>query len=28
QNVTDFILGATKVTDKAMSFEELMGQQG
>jgi trigger factor len=28
QNVTDFILGATKVTDKPMSFEELMGQQG
>ena len=28
QNVTDFILAQAKVTDKAMSFEELMGQQG
>ena len=28
QNVTDFILGATKIIDKALSFEELMGQQG
>jgi len=27
-NVTDFILSQAKVTDKAMSFEELMGQQG
>jgi len=27
QNVTDFILNKAKVTDKALSFEELMGQQ-
>ncbi|HRH18829.1 MAG TPA: trigger factor [Aquabacterium sp.] len=27
-NVTDFILSQAKVVDKAMSFEELMGQQG
>jgi trigger factor len=27
QNVTEFILSKAKVTDKAMSFEELMGQQ-
>ncbi|TBO32594.1 trigger factor [Aquabacterium lacunae] len=27
QNVTDFILAQAKVTDKALSFEELMGQQ-
>jgi len=25
--VTDFILNKAKVTDKALSFEELMGQQ-
>ena len=27
-NVTEFVLGKAKVTDKAISFEELMGQQG
>ncbi|HEX5371167.1 MAG TPA: trigger factor [Aquabacterium sp.] len=27
-NVTDFILGQAKVSDKTVSFEELMGQQG
>ena len=27
-NVADFILSKAKVTDKALSFEELMGQQG
>ena len=27
-NVTSFVLGKAKVTDKAVSFEELMGQQG
>ncbi len=27
-NVSDFVLSSAKVTDKAMSFEELMGQQG
>ncbi len=27
-NVADFVLSKAKVTDKAMSFEELMGQQG
>jgi trigger factor len=27
-NVTDFILSQAKVTDKALSFEELMEQQG
>ena len=27
-NVTDFVLGKAKVTDKAITFEELMGQQG
>jgi len=25
-NVADFVLGQAKVTDKAVSFEELMGQ--
>jgi trigger factor len=25
-NVTDFILSQAKVTDKAVSFDELMGQ--
>ena len=25
-NVTDFVLGKAKVTDKAVSFDELMGQ--
>ena len=27
-NVTDFVLGKAKVTDKAVSFDELMAQQG
>ena len=27
-NVADFVLSKAKVTDKALSFEELMGQQG
>ena len=27
-NVTDFILSKTKVNAKAISFDELMGQQG
>ena len=27
-NVTDFILGQAKVSDKSVGFEELMGQQG
>ena len=27
-NVAEFILSKAKVTDKALSFEELMGQQG
>ncbi len=27
-NVTEFVLGKAKVTDKAVSFDELMGQQG
>jgi trigger factor len=27
-NVTDFVLGKAKVSEKAVSFEELMGQQG
>src|SRR4051812_28920442 len=27
-NVTDFVLGKAKVNDKAITFEELMGQQG
>ncbi len=27
-NVTEFVCGKAKVTDKAVSFEELMGQQG
>jgi trigger factor len=27
-NVADFVLAKAKVTDKALSFEELMGQQG
>ncbi|MFT3814301.1 MAG: trigger factor [Acidovorax sp.] len=27
-NVTDFVLGKAKVIDKAVTFEELMGQQG
>ena len=27
-NVTDFVLGKAKVTDKQVSFDELMGQQG
>jgi trigger factor len=27
-NVTDFVLGKAKVTDKAISFDELMAQQG
>ncbi len=27
-NVTDFLLAQGKVTDKALSFEELMGQAG
>ncbi|NIC40633.1 trigger factor [Aquabacterium sp. A08] len=27
-NVTEFVFGKAKVTDKAVSFEELMGQQG
>ncbi|WP_101048199.1 trigger factor [Macromonas nakdongensis] len=27
-NVTEFVLGQAKVTEKAVSFEELMGQQG
>jgi trigger factor len=27
-NVSDFILSKAKVTDKALGFEELMGQQG
>ncbi|MGA0572345.1 trigger factor [Variovorax sp. VNK109] len=27
-NVTEFVLGKAKVTDKAISFDELMGQQG
>jgi trigger factor len=26
-NVTDFVLGKAKVTDKTVSFDELMGQQ-
>ena len=26
--ITSFVLGKAKVTDKAVSFEELMGQQG
>ena len=26
-NVTDFVLGKAKVTDKAVSFDDLMGQQ-
>ncbi|MBK5204207.1 MAG: trigger factor, partial [Polaromonas sp.] len=25
-NVTEFVLGKAKVTDKAISFDELMGQ--
>jgi trigger factor len=27
-NVTDFVMGKAKVTEKTVSFEELMGQQG
>ena len=27
-NVVDFVLGQAKVTDKALTFDELMGQQG
>ena len=27
-NVTDFVLSKAKVVDKAISFDELMGQQG
>jgi trigger factor len=27
-NVTEFVLGKAKVVDKAISFDELMGQQG
>ena len=27
-NVTDFVLGKAKVTDKAVPFDELMAQQG
>ncbi len=27
-NVTEFVLGKAKVTDKAVSFDDLMGQQG
>ena len=27
-NVVDYVLGQAKVTDKAMSFDEVMGQQG
>ncbi|GAA6140754.1 trigger factor [Hydrogenophaga sp. 5NK40-0174] len=27
-NVTDFVLGKAKVTDKSVDFDELMGQQG
>ena len=27
-NVTDFVLSRAKVVDKAVSFDELMGQQG
>jgi trigger factor len=27
-NVTDFVLGKAKVSDKSISFEDLMGQQG
>jgi trigger factor len=27
-NVTDFVLGKAKVSDKSVSFDELMGQQG
>ena len=27
-NVVDFVLGQAKVTDKAITFDELMGQQG
>ena len=27
-NVVDFVLGKAKVTDKALTFDELMGQQG
>ena len=27
-NVTEFVLGQAKVTDKPVSFDELMGQQG
>ena len=27
-NVADFVLSKAKVTDKALGFEELMGQQG
>lgn len=27
-NVTEFVLGKAKVSDKAVSFDELMGQQG
>ena len=26
-NVTDFVLGKAKVTDKKLAFDELMGQQ-
>lgn len=27
-NVVDYVFGQAKVTDKAMSFDEVMGQQG
>jgi trigger factor len=27
-NVTEFVLGKAKVSDKSISFDELMGQQG
>ena len=27
-NVTEFVLSKAKVTEKAVSFDELMGQQG
>jgi trigger factor len=27
-NVTDYVLSKAKVVDKAISFDELMGQQG
>jgi trigger factor len=27
-NVSDFVLAQAKVTEKTISFEELMGQQG